>query len=66
MPQIRPPNDSLLTRSISDAVLALYAAFYGHDRATATTYINENVVVCILESILTTDDDAEIRQRRAR
>lgn len=32
MPQIRPPNDSLLTRSISDAVLALYAAFYGHDR----------------------------------
>jgi uncharacterized protein YbcI len=60
MPQISPPNDSLLTRSISDAVLALYAAFYGHDRATATTYINENVVVCILESILTTHEDAKI------
>ena len=57
-----PPTtpDAQLTRSISDAILALYAAFYGHDRAIATTYINDNVVVCVLESILTADEDAKI------
>ena len=58
MPQ--PTEDSHLTRSISDAIVALYAAFYGHDRATATTYINDNVVVCVLESILTADEDRKI------
>ena len=26
---------------------------YGHDRTTATTYINDNVVLCVLENILT-------------
>lgn len=60
MPQISPPVDSRLTRSISDAIAELYAAFYGHDRATATTYINDKVVVCVLESILTADEDAKI------
>jgi uncharacterized protein YbcI len=45
---------------ISEAIVALYAAFYGHDRATATTYINDNVVVWVLESILPTDEDAKI------
>jgi uncharacterized protein YbcI len=59
-----PPDPSVLTRSISDAIVALYAAFYGHDRATATTYINDNVVVCVLESILTTDEDAKIANGR--
>ena len=49
-----------LTLAISDAIVALYAAFYGHDRATATTYINDNVVVCILENILTKGEDALI------
>ena len=33
-------------------MVELYARFYGHDRTTATTYINDNVVVCILENIL--------------
>lgn len=31
----------------------LYAEVYGHNRTTASTYINDNVVVCILEDILT-------------
>jgi uncharacterized protein YbcI len=51
---------SELTRSISSAVVDLYATHYGHDRATATTYINDNVVVCVLEDILTTGEDALI------
>jgi len=46
-----------LTGAISSAIVGLYARFYGHDRATATTYINDNVVVCVLESILTEQED---------
>ena len=57
-----PARETHLTRSISDAIAALYASAYGHDRATATTYINDNVVVCVLESILTEDEDALIAQ----
>ena len=60
MPQISSFQDPHLNRSISDAIADLYQAFYGHDRATATTYINDNVVVCVLESILTNDEDAKI------
>ena len=45
---------SELTDAISAAMVDLYAEFYEHDRTTATTYINDNVVVCILEDILST------------
>ncbi len=45
-----------LTTAISAAIVKLYRDFYGHDRATASTYINDNVVVCLLEDILTTDE----------
>jgi uncharacterized protein YbcI len=41
-----------LTRAISAEIVALYTTVYGHDRTTATTYINDNVVVCVLENIL--------------
>ena len=44
---------SALTRAISSEIAALYALVYGHDRTTATTYINDNVVLCVLENILT-------------
>ena len=37
-------------------MVALYARVYGHDRTTASTYINDNVVVCVLENILTADE----------
>ena len=40
------------TEAISAAMVELYAAFYNHERTTATTYINQNVVVCVLENIL--------------
>lgn len=49
-----------LTDAISAAMVALYARFYGHDRTTATTYINDNVVVCILEDILSTGESQQI------
>jgi uncharacterized protein YbcI len=37
-------------------MVTLYAEVYGHDRTTASTYINDNVVVCILEHILTSSE----------
>ena len=43
---------AVLTDAISAAMVGLYADFYDHDRTTATTYINDNVVVCVLEDIL--------------
>jgi uncharacterized protein YbcI len=46
-----------LTEAISAAMVELYAEFYGHDRTTATTYINDNIVVCVLENILTESED---------
>jgi uncharacterized protein YbcI len=52
------PDGSELTVAISAAMVELYAAFYDHDRTTATTYINDKIVVCVLENILTTNEDA--------
>ena len=49
-----------LTAAISASMVALYAEHYGHDRTTATTYINDNVVVCVLEDILTVKEDGQI------
>jgi uncharacterized protein YbcI len=46
-----------LTEAISAAMVELYAQFYDHDRTTATTYINDNIVVCVLENILTEGED---------
>ena len=46
-----------LTTAISAAMVELYAAFYDHDRTTATTYINDKIVVCVLENILTASED---------
>jgi uncharacterized protein YbcI len=47
-----PSRREDLTHEISAAMVTLYAEVYGHDRTTATTYINDDVVVCILEDIL--------------
>lgn len=49
-----------LTDAISAAVVALYAEFYDHERTTATTYINDNVVVCVLEDILSGSESRQI------
>ncbi|MDQ3644621.1 MAG: DUF2294 domain-containing protein [Actinomycetota bacterium] len=53
-------EDEALTLAISAAIVALYTTVYGHDRTTATTYINDNIVVCVLENILTDDEDSLI------
>lgn len=55
------PLDGLaLTEAISAAMVGLYSQYYGHSRTAATTYINDNVVVCLLEDILSTTEDAQI------
>ena len=41
-------------------MVELYAEFYGHERTTATTYINDNVVVCVLENILSSVESGQI------
>jgi uncharacterized protein YbcI len=46
-----------LTAAISAAIVELYAGFYEHDRTTATTYINDNIVVCVLEDILSAREE---------
>jgi uncharacterized protein YbcI len=51
------PERPELTVAISEAMVELYAAFYDHDRTTATTYINDKIVVCVLENILTASED---------
>lgn len=55
-------RDESLTRAISAAMVELYAVFYEHDRTTATTYINDNIVVCVLENILTEGEDTLIAE----
>lgn len=55
-----PLGQARLTEAISAAMVELYAEFYGHDRTTATTYINDNVVVCVLEDILTAGESTQI------
>lgn len=58
------PQDTLegvaVTEAISAAMVDLYADFYNHDRTTATTYVNQNVVVCVLENILSTGEVDQI------
>ena len=47
-----------LTDAISASMVDLYARHYGHDRTTGTTYINDNIVVCVLENILSTGESS--------
>ena len=54
-----------LTEAISAAMIGLYAEFYGHARTTASTYINDNIVVCVLENILSSDETAQVDDGRA-
>lgn len=49
-----------LNHAISAAMVELYTEFYDHARTTATTYINYNIVVCVLENILTKGEEVLI------
>ena len=53
-------EESALTAAISAAMVELYAAYYQHDRTTATTYINDKIIVCVLENILTNAEHAQV------
>jgi uncharacterized protein YbcI len=55
-----PLSGSALTEAISAALVDLYAEFYDHERTTATTYINDNVIVCVLENILTSSESSQV------
>ena len=55
-----PRTGSALTDAISSDVVALYAEFYDHERTTATTYINDNIVVCVLEDILSSGESRQV------
>lgn len=54
-----------LTEAISASMVALYARHYGHDRTTGSTYLNDNVVVCVLEDILSTAESSQVDDGRA-
>ncbi len=45
-------QDRRLLASISGAIVDIYDAAFDPVRTTATTYLNDNVVVCILEDVL--------------
>lgn len=51
-----PLEGHRLTAAISEAMVNLYQRHYGHDRTRARTFINDDVVVCVLEDILTGDE----------
>jgi uncharacterized protein YbcI len=57
-----PLAGSALTDAISAALVTLYAEFYDHERTTATTYINDNVVVCVLEDILSSGESSQVAE----
>lgn len=57
-----PLEGQPLTAAISAAMVQLYAESYGHERTTATTYINDNVVVCVLEDILSSAESRQISE----
>lgn len=61
--QDRPDGDEL-TDAISASMVDLYSRHYGHDRTTATTYVNDNVVVCLLEDILSVDESSLVAAGR--
>lgn len=56
-----PLEGEALTSTISAGIAGLYRAVYGHDRTTAHTFINDDVVVCVLKDILTTGESRLVR-----
>ncbi len=59
-------GDAELTDAISEAMVQLHADYYDHDRTTATTYITDDVVVCVMEDILSTGESSRSRWRQSR
>ena len=53
-------DEQELATAISAAILELDASSIGRPCATATTYLDENIVLCVLESSSTAEKDAQI------
>ncbi|HEV7918743.1 MAG TPA: Na-translocating system protein MpsC family protein [Solirubrobacterales bacterium] len=57
-------EDARLESDISDAMVRLYSEYYGHDRTTATSYINDEVVLCLLQRSIDKHEQDEIAEGR--
>jgi hypothetical protein len=53
-------GEQALAAAVSAAIVELDARLYGDHRTTATTYIDDKIVLCVLESMLTAEEDALI------
>jgi uncharacterized protein YbcI len=70
----RPPRAGDLRQAISDAIVRVSADFIGRGPTRAKTYVNDNVVFCVMEDTLTRgerslvaeDDGESVRQMRRR
>jgi uncharacterized protein YbcI len=60
-----PLQGRALTEAISAEMVVLYASFYGHERTSARTYINDDVVVCILRNVLSAREDVLVAEGAA-
>jgi hypothetical protein len=58
-------DEQELATAISAAIVELDASPYGRPPAMATTYLDENIVFCLLESISAEEQDAHISGARA-
>lgn len=52
------PQEQELAAAISAAIVELDASLYGRPLATATTYLDDKIVLCVLESGLTAVEHA--------
>jgi uncharacterized protein YbcI len=72
--QERAPRAGDLRQAISDAIVRVSADFIGRGPTRAKTYINDNIVFCVMQDTLTRgerslvadDDGASVRQMRRR
>jgi uncharacterized protein YbcI len=56
----RSPNDRV-TVSISDAIVRLFAARTGHGATRAWTTLGENLIVCVLQNLLSKGEQSLVQ-----
>ena len=59
-------DEQELAAAISAAIVELDASLHSHHRTMATTYIDDKIVLCVLESIQTKEPGAPAAKRVAR
>lgn len=59
-------REATMLQDISSEILHIYGALYDPDQTKATTYLNDNVVICILQEMSERPDrDASMEARIA-